>query len=422
MEKVGTLAYSVDNAYTYDATDASNDEYEALNTEKQISDDLYSLCLMENFVDYGIVYRNNHTVGKISNGTTTLFGENLFSDLDKMVTRERTHDGWYTGYGDSYERIYYVKRIHENALFCISFYTSELDGVFENPDNLEDMEIRLTDGSYKMIYSSEKDELGSKLPDNLLEGIDGFSSGVNVGKNDLVSVDRSSGSWYVICSIPTAIILKEAGDMKLYILLAAIVAAILAVGAGAVFIRRIADPVATVTSGLSAEIREDGFEGVLGNRYFRDKCQSIVNKTSAKEQRAVVLMEVDDFTGLIAKIGRDEADKQLTKMLLVIGQVFRDAEVKGRVAESTFAVLTRAYKEDEADGFRGEIERSCDLVCKMFAETITTSTMGTLKVTATVGAGLYPLSGSDYTDVYDSALTALDEARAQHKGSYTIKL
>ena len=59
METIGTLAYSVDNAYSYDASDPSNDEYEAINTEKQIASDLSSLCLMENFVDYGIVYANN---------------------------------------------------------------------------------------------------------------------------------------------------------------------------------------------------------------------------------------------------------------------------------------------------------------------------------------------------------------------------
>ena len=36
MEKIGTLAYSVDNAYSYDATSSDIDEYEAINTEKQI--------------------------------------------------------------------------------------------------------------------------------------------------------------------------------------------------------------------------------------------------------------------------------------------------------------------------------------------------------------------------------------------------
>lgn len=58
METIGTLAYSVDNAYSYDASAPENDEYESINIEKQIASDLSSLCLMENFVDYGIVYAN----------------------------------------------------------------------------------------------------------------------------------------------------------------------------------------------------------------------------------------------------------------------------------------------------------------------------------------------------------------------------
>ena len=84
METLGTLAFAAEESYIYDATNPVGDEYDALTTEKIISDKLYSLCIMENFVDYGIVYRNNHIVGKISNGTLDLFGEALF---DKQIGR-----------------------------------------------------------------------------------------------------------------------------------------------------------------------------------------------------------------------------------------------------------------------------------------------------------------------------------------------
>ena len=44
METIATLAFASEEAYTYDATATDNDEYESLNTEKIISDKLYSLC------------------------------------------------------------------------------------------------------------------------------------------------------------------------------------------------------------------------------------------------------------------------------------------------------------------------------------------------------------------------------------------
>ena len=120
METTGTLIFASEEVYTYDATDENIDKYEMLNTEKIISDTLFNLCIMENFVDFGIVYSNNHIVGKISNGTTELFGDNLYKDLSSAINRQRTHDGWATGYNNNFKRIYYVKRVNENAILVTS--------------------------------------------------------------------------------------------------------------------------------------------------------------------------------------------------------------------------------------------------------------------------------------------------------------
>ncbi|MBR1724241.1 MAG: diguanylate cyclase [Ruminococcus sp.] len=420
METTGTLAFSVDNAYTYDATDPNNDEYEAINTEKQISDDLMSLCLMENFVDYGIVYSNNHTVGKVSNGTTQLFGDNLYTDLSGMITRERTHDGWYTGYGDDYERIYYVKRIHDNALFLISFYTSELESVFDNPENLSDMSVRLTDSGYHMIYSSAKDDtLGSAMPDDIMKNIKDKETAVAIDDVNLTTVNQSNGDWYVICSIPTKIILKEADQMRLIIYLAALVAAIIAVAAGAFFIRKIADPVQTITSSISSELREDGFEGILSNRFFRDKCTSIVPKTASDNCRGLVLVDIDSFTDIINKIGREEADRQLEKMLIVLKEAFPDADAIGRMGENGFNVMTKAAQLD-VDTFQIELDRACNEVLNKFKEVADTNTMGTIELTASIGAAIYPDAGKSYQEMFDTAYTALAASKNAGKGKYTI--
>lgn len=131
VETTAALLFAEKEVYLYDATNESNDEYESLNTENFISDKLYSLCIMENFVDFGIVYRNNHTVGKLSNNTKELFGDRLYEDLAASINRERTHDGWFAGYNGNYNRIYYVKRVNDNAVLVTSFYTTELESVFE---------------------------------------------------------------------------------------------------------------------------------------------------------------------------------------------------------------------------------------------------------------------------------------------------
>ena len=227
METIATLAFGEESSYTYDATDPLNDEYEAINTEKVITDRLFSLCIMENFVDYGIVYRNNRTVGKISNGTLTLFGDNIYKELSAMISRERTNDGWQAGYNGDLKRIYYVKKVHDNAVLVISFYSAELDSVFDNPETLGDMEIRLVDQNYNTIYSKSGEDTGKPLSEKIVKLIEGKNSASAMDDELLVTVD-SCDNWYVVCYIPTRIILNEKNDMKLFIYMTAGLAALLA--------------------------------------------------------------------------------------------------------------------------------------------------------------------------------------------------
>ena len=416
MEKIGTLAYSVDNAYSYDATSILNDEYDAINTEKQIAADLSSLCLMENFVDYGIVYSNNHTVGKISNGTVKLFGDKLYNDLSAMVTRKRTHDGWNTGYNNEYDRIYYVKQLHGHAVFVISFYTAELDNVLENPEALSDMAVRLTDSSYKMIYSSvENDTVGNTIPETVLNDVKGKDMSVITGNENLSTINATNGDWYIICSIPTNIILREAVDMKKIIYLAAAAASLIAVLAGTVFIKKMADPVSTVTAGLADEISEDGIEKILGSRFFRDKADNLISKNS-KQEHAVIIASIDDFGELLGKFGREAADSQIFKMAKLIKEEFPDCECIGRTSENTFTVLMK-NNGLESEKFRSlVIDHGVD-ICDMFKNPLNTPDGALYEVTSSTGAAI---GCGEYQNIYDLAYSSLCTSVKDGKSRFTI--
>ncbi len=246
MESVATLAFSIDDAYTYDATNSSLEEYDQLNLEKNISDELFKLCLMENFVDYGIVYRDNSKLGKISNGTLELFGNDMFIDLKAMISRGRTHDGWFAGYKSNYERVYYVKQIHDNAILVMSFYTTELEEVFDNPETLRDMTIRLTDKNYKIIYSSVSDELGHPLPDGINDAAQASSAGAVLDDDNLTTINACNVGWNIICSIPTDVIMKEELQTRRSIQVVTMIAALIAAIAGSTFSFMLSDPISMI--------------------------------------------------------------------------------------------------------------------------------------------------------------------------------
>ena len=141
-------------------------------------------------MDFGIVYRNNHVVGKISNGTKELFGENLFNDLSSFINRSRTNDGWKTGCNGDYKRIYYTKKINENAVLVLSFYAAELDNVLEYTTGIKDMSIRLVNSSYGIIYSSDTNEIGESLPKAIRSRIDGINASAIMDDEYLITMSK----------------------------------------------------------------------------------------------------------------------------------------------------------------------------------------------------------------------------------------
>lgn len=417
METIGTLAFAAEETYTYDATDPNNDEYEALNTENVISDKLYSLCIMENFVDYGIVYRNNHTVGKISNGTVSLFGDKMFEEFENMISRQRTKDGWAAGYQDNFKRIYYVKRIHDNALLIISFYTSELESVFDNPETMSDMEIRLTNQDYNILYSSEPDEIGIPLPEDIAKRVK-ENSGATVMDNDyLVTVTGCGDDWYVICSIPTKIILNEKNEMQFYIYAVAFIAAILSAVIAGIFSIRITQPVEGIVASLDTKAHIDQLTGILNKRSFEEYTENRLMTASKEEQHALILLDVDNFKGVNDTLGHAYGDEVLSNIGRILRKTFTSEDFLGRVGGDEFCVLVNSVP-DKGD-YETYICEKCDALCEAFRNNYTGDDRK-YKISASMGAAVFAKHGTDFQTLYHAADKALYTSKKRGKDTYTL--
>lgn len=419
METIGTLVFASEEAYTYDATDETIDEYEALNTEKIISDKLYSLCIMENFVDYGIVYRNNHTVGKISNGTTDLFGDRLYEDLEKNITRQRTKDGWFTGYQDNFKRIYYVKRVHENALLVISFYASELEQVFDNPEAMNDMAIRLVEENYTIIYSSEDEETGQILPTDIYTRVQEKSSATVMDDQYLVTINGCGDSWYVICSIPTTIILSEKKEMQLYIVVVAIVAALLAIGFGAILSIHITQPVNTYVTSLGTKARTDQLTDVLNKLSFEECVRNTLSRQeSVSETHALLLLDVDNFKGVNDTLGHAYGDQVLAEIGNILRRVFQPEDYLGRIGGDEFCIFINA-NAPVGQAYSAYIHSKCMQLCEAFHSNYTGNDKN-YKISISVGVAFFPMHGDSFEKLYRRADRALYTSKKRGKDTYTI--
>ncbi|MDE6424832.1 MAG: sensor domain-containing diguanylate cyclase [Ruminococcus sp.] len=417
METIGTLAFAAQEAYTYDATNPENDEYEALNTEKIISDKLYSLCIMENFVDYGIVYRNNHTVGKISNGTSALFGTNLFNDLNAMINRKRSNDGWSAGYNGDFRRIYYVKKIHENALLVISFYATELESVFDNPENLSDMNIRLTDSNYNIIYSSVNNEVGELLPYEIMNRID-YNSATFMDSQYLITSNVCNEQWYVICSIPTSIIIKEKNEMQYYIIMTAFIAALLSTLFSIWLSIRLTDNVQRVVANLNTKAHIDQLTGILNKISFEEFTQNRLNNSLPIENHALILIDLDNFKGVNDTLGHAYGDEVLAKVGSILRGTFSTEDFLGRIGGDEFCVLINSYS-DFYPSYKDFVAAKCEELCIAFRNNYTGDD-GKYKISASIGAAMFPNDGVSFEMLYSCADKALYNSKSKGKDTYTF--
>lgn len=419
METTCALVFVAEEVYQYDATNADLDAYEALSTEKIISDKLFDLCIMENYVDFGIVYRNNHVVGKVSNGTIELFGEHLFTDLESMINRSRTHDGWATGYNGDFKRIYYVKRIHENAVLVTSFYTTELEEVFEHPGGMGDMTIRLLEKNDIVIYSSKDGETGTKLDEDIASRISAQTSATSMDNHYMINVNSCGDDWRVICSIPTQIILKEKKEIQLFIAIVGLLTALSAVIISVWISNRISTPVHDMVNVLDEKAHIDQLTGVLNKRSFEESADKAFHLDNSPERYALILIDVDNFKGVNDTLGHAYGDKVLAGVGNILQTVFRADDFLGRLGGDEFCVLLYLPKSATEQEITEYTSEKCRQLCQSFRNNYTGDD-GKYKISASVGVALFPHHGQSFTELYQCADKALYQSKRKGKDTFTI--
>ena len=416
VETMATLIFAEKQAYIYDATDENNDDYEALNIENSISDKLSSLCLMENFVDFSIVYRNNHVVGKLSNNTKDLFGDRLYEDLAAIINRERTHDGWLVGYDGNYNRIYYVKRVNENAVLVTSYYTTELESVFEHPGGIEDITIRLIDDNDVMIYSSIDGETGTEMSADISGRISGYVSATLMDDDYLITVSPCGDNWRVVSSVPTQIILKEKNTVVIYIISIGALAALVAI----VLSMILSFGVSSSVNKLNTQAHMDQLTGVLNKRTFEVRVDNLVKHAEPGESYAMMLIDIDNFKSVNDTFGHAFGDKVLAGVGEIMRKTFRAGDSLGRLGGDEFCVFMSIKGEMSEEERRQLIGRKCDELCAAFRGMRETAGDKEYSGSASVGVSVYPTNGKSFNELYKMADSALYASKRNGKNKYTV--
>ena len=419
VETMATLVFAEKETYSYDATDKSIDEYDALNIENAISDRLYSICLMENFVDFTIVYRNNHTVGKLSNNTKDLFGGRLYEDMSAVINRTRTQDGWMAGYNGSYNRIYYVKRVNENAVLVTSFYTTELESVFEHPDDVSDITIWLVDEDDVTLYSSEDGRTGTVMQDDIRERIRELDSSTFLDDTYLITVSSCGDDWRVICSVPTKIILAEQKSVQIFILTVGVTAAIIAIILSMLLSFGISNTVDKEMTVLDRRAQVDQLTGIYNKQTFETRADAALKRSDSGDRFAVILFDIDNFKSVNDTHGHAFGDKVLAEIGEIMRITFRADDYLGRLGGDEFCVfmpIKTGMSDEECS--RLIHEKSAELCRAVAAHDFGRGP--NYRVSISAGVAVCPKHGSSFEALYKTADSALYVSKRRGRNMFTV--
>lgn len=350
VENTVALLFSDERYYNFDATDSSLSTYDKIQAENEIEKEIVRLGLMENFSDFGVVYANDENIGMISQVTNAMFPDGgLYDEFSASISREKTMDGWSFGHQGNRDRLYYTKRLNKNAIALISFYGRELENVFELPEQLESMTIRLVNDQDQILYSSDDDEVGETLDGDIADQIENLDSSATVMSREyLINCNECSNGWRVVCTIPMLALMKENTELRIQMIGIVTIIALAALAAGISFYLRMSHSMAGMVDDLNEKAEHDLLTGLLNKQTFEESVSRKLSANSDAGAGTFIILDLDHFKNINDTLGHARGDDVLRSVGMLMRTVFPKDFLLGRIGGDEFAAFSISPEEDSS--------------------------------------------------------------------------
>lgn len=410
LEDTSKLIFSNDKYVSYNAADTSNDEYDSIGVENDMTDYFVSLSVMGNYTDFGMVYSNNHTVGKITDGTRNLYSDKIYDAVKEKLDGEKTL--WLTGYNGDYTRIYFARRVNPDAIFLSSFFSTEFDSIFFSTANYSDISVMLcADG--KIIYSSGSESPGSKIDKDISDLIAGDSNVTVINANTICAADDCADGWQIITKTDMSDKIgsyKRTGVMCFAITCAMCIIHLLI--SFAVVARK--NPENISASGRLNKL--DGATGLYTAEYTENAIMDKIETCITGSTIALVIVRITNLDLIKLNYGEEAVGEAQRKVSEIIGSVFKNEDIYGLLEEGEFIVFADFTNYDLFKA-HDDMKKSLRSLCAMLGECGLDQDRGYIR--AAVGASVYPDCSNDYDELLECAEKAAAQS-ADNDGKYEI--
>lgn len=417
VEKNAMLLFADADYYEYDATDTTISDYDRILLEEKISKRIIDISLMENYSDFGIIYANNQTTGWFSSTTSNMFPDgDMYESFSSYISDGVSQSAWLFGVKDNKDRFYYVKRLNPNAVLVVSFFSRELGEVFEFPEELEGMTVRLVDDKDQIIFSSEPSEIGKLLPENLQNvEFTGNRSSV-VTPESLINANTCENGWKVYTSISREFLLKDSRRTQVITLIVALSAAGLVVGIGVLLIRNMTGKVSGIVMTLQEKATVDQLSGTWNKSTFQQLVQKKL--ATAQDSEAVLMMiDMDNFKNVNDLLGHKKGDEIISRLGCLLTKSLGKRYEVGRLGGDEFAVYGE-FTNDRKD-IRSLIEADIQMMTQEFKQEFL-GEANSCDISLSIGIYREANTQETFETLYERADSALYIAKRTGKNKYVF--
>lgn len=165
---------------------------------------------------------------------------------------------------------------------------------------------------------------------------------------------------------------------------------------------------------LDALRSRDPVTGLLNRAHVIGEIERIAAAAAVGEtDHALLLIEPDNFKGVIDTIGLGNTDATLAEMAAVLRRHLRESDIAGRLGDHTFGVLSSARGIDET-------ARLADTLRKAFADRIFEAGQQSISMTVSVGGTLIGERNADSEQIVAQAHAALRTVQDDGGNQFTI--
>jgi len=346
IEDNAALFFSDEIYCEYDTTSDKWDEFEKIQVENQIMERIQDLAVLENYSDFGIVYCNDRCLGWLSNTTMEAFPNGgLFDYLQSHITNEKKGSGWFFDYDTSYDRLYYVKKLNENAVLITALYTRELRSAFSEASESTGVNICLVDRNNIILYA-DRLQTGELLPGELqgLTERDGSMQRVDGGK--VVVSGNCLQGFKLISYSEMSVLFREMKNLKSISILVTVILIVIVCSAGLFLMYKVANPFRGVISELNRQASRDRLTNLINKVTFQELVDSGIRDKKGAPVQGLVMLDLDNFKKINDTLGHMEGDRVLTCVSVLFRDIFPKDTVIGRLGGDEFSVYFTSYQDD----------------------------------------------------------------------------